>query len=125
LLSLFVVTPSGDSIVNVFPLTLFTSTAEQDDYPLAVLAEINPVARAEVESVFEDARANSLHARKVGLRETRHNYSHLGSRWRIQVVEPFRIWAMATQIQYSSSVNSTIYVTILKCGHGAWQRLRP
>jgi hypothetical protein len=48
-------------------LPLLCSAPKKDDKEITVLAEINPVARAEVEPVLMNPAANAFHVREVTL----------------------------------------------------------
>jgi hypothetical protein len=65
LLPALVVLPSGDRIGDVSLLPLLGSAAEQDHQNLAILAEIDAIARAKVEFVFVNTCADALNARKI------------------------------------------------------------
>src|SRR6202030_1739355 len=56
LLPSFVIVPVGESSFDVSLLALFRTAAKQNDKCLAVLAEVNAIAGAEVELVFETLR---------------------------------------------------------------------
>jgi hypothetical protein len=59
-LSILVVPPCGDSVVDVVLLPLFRSATEQEDKVLAVFTEVNPITWSEVDPVLVNSRANAF-----------------------------------------------------------------
>jgi len=59
-LSSFVARPTPLRHRNVQLLSLLRAAAEQDDQPLAILAEVNSIAWAEIDLTFEDAGPKPL-----------------------------------------------------------------
>jgi hypothetical protein len=51
--------------VDAVRLALLGAAAEQNNQPLAVLAEINPVARTEIDPQFEHTRTNTFDVRDI------------------------------------------------------------
>jgi len=65
--SLLVILPPGQCGLNVFPLTLFRSAANKDYKPLAIFAEVNPVAWTKINPVLIHAGPNALGVGKIAL----------------------------------------------------------
>src|SRR5271166_1209300 len=66
-LALLVVPPIGVGCIDVARLPLLRAAREQDHQRRTVLPEINPVARAEIDSVLEYAFTDRFDAREVAL----------------------------------------------------------
>src|SRR5260370_36744887 len=60
LLAAFVLLPESLCLFDVALLTLLRASAQQDDQTVSILAQIDAVAGAEVNAVFENASANAL-----------------------------------------------------------------
>lgn len=60
----------------------------QDDETLTILAEINPVARAKIDLVFQNTRADAFDVGAVPALNPGEGYRHLGSSHGIQPLEP-------------------------------------
>ncbi len=68
----------------------FVPPPRSDDL-LTIFAEINPVARTEIEPVFEHPRAHSLDVAKITLLQTNDGYGHSGSCRGVQFEKPLRV----------------------------------
>src|SRR5580658_4339189 len=104
-LALLVVLPASDGGLDVSLLALFETTAQQQNQPVAILAKINAVARAEVQLVFENPGSNAFNVREVAMRHADHGSCRLGGRGSIQSVEPPRIRATARTVQIFSNLD--------------------
>jgi len=60
LFSSVVILPARDRGVDILPLTLLGTATEQGDEVLAILAEINTVARAIIDPEFKHTRTNTF-----------------------------------------------------------------
>jgi hypothetical protein len=65
LLTLFVVSPVRFGLGDIALLALLSSSQKQNHEPLAILAEIHPVSRAEVDPPFGNAFADRLHIAQI------------------------------------------------------------
>jgi hypothetical protein len=92
LLPSFVILPAGQSCIDVALLALLRAATQQDDKLLAVFAEINPVARAEIELVFENSRADTLDVREISCGDPNQRGRYLRRGMSIQAIEPRRVW---------------------------------
>src|SRR5208337_1539156 len=102
LLPSFVILPVGKSCVDVAPLALLRAATQQDDKRLAVFAEINSIARPEVEFVFENSRADTLDVREISQRNSSQCCRYLCRHLSIQAIEPRRVWAATSSIEIFS-----------------------
>ena len=69
-------------------LSLLGPTAQEDDQGIAVLAEIDPVAGAEVYPVLEDASAHTLSVREIALFHPDQRCRHFGCGLGVKPIEP-------------------------------------
>src|SRR5262245_10143855 len=98
----FVILPPVLSRLNVVLLVLLGSTRDENHERIAVLAEIDAVARSEIDPAFEYACADTLHIRKVAHFHTRQRSSDLGCRRCVQTVEPAGERASAGRVEVLS-----------------------
>src|SRR5581483_10212674 len=63
-----IILPSGQGGIDVLLLALFRPSAEQDDEALAVLAEVNAIARSKIDATLHDSGTDAFHVREVALR---------------------------------------------------------
>jgi hypothetical protein len=74
--------------VDIGLLPLLGTAAQQDDQCLSLLAEIDPVAGAEIEPQFQDARADALCSREVATFKPVQSYSDSCLRIVFELIEP-------------------------------------
>jgi len=86
----FVVGPARLRRLNVFTLAFLRAAADQNDKAFAILAEVNPVSRAEIDLVFEYAGSHAFGVREIPLLHTRKSDGNLGCGRRIESFEPDR-----------------------------------
>jgi hypothetical protein len=79
-------------------LACFRAAAEQDDKAVAVLAEVDAVAGAEVDLVFDDPAADAFEVGRVSLTDARDGNRDLGSRLCIEPGEPLGEGATAARV---------------------------
>src|SRR5258707_13413870 len=96
---MFVVVPPGDCVFDVFLLALLNPATEQDHKNLAILAEVNSIARSKIQLVFVNAAANSLCVRKITQSNPRNGRSHFGGSLGIEAVEPFSERTASTGVE--------------------------
>src|ERR1035438_1735952 len=80
--------PAFDSQRNVFLLPLLRAAAEQNDDSLSVFAKVNPVAWTEINTVFKDPAADSLHIREVSQAQPVECGGHSPRRLGVEPVKP-------------------------------------
>src|ERR1039458_8452121 len=80
--------PAFDSQRNVFLLPLLRAAAEQNDDSLSVFAKVNPVAWTEINTVFKDPAADSLHIREVSQAQPVECGGHSPRRLGVETVTP-------------------------------------
>jgi len=73
----------------VYGLAFLGAATEQDDQHITVLAEVNAVARPEVDFILGNTFADSFDVRGVALAQPVERCRDLGGSNRIQTVEPF------------------------------------
>jgi hypothetical protein len=61
----FVINPAFQRCRNIPVLALLRAAADQDRKPLSVLAEVDAVAGAKINLVFENAATDTLDVRKI------------------------------------------------------------
>jgi hypothetical protein len=81
--------PIRPSVLDIALLALLGATSQQDHQHIAIAAEIHPVARPEIQSVFKHALASRLYVGEVALLHPGDRACHLGSRHRLHIREPF------------------------------------
>jgi hypothetical protein len=101
LFSLLVVLPPGQCNDDVLLPTFLGSTGNQDYQPLAILAEINPVAGTKIDAVLVNARPYTLGVRKIALLDAGQRGCYLYSRLAIQAVKPGGVGARPAVFRYS------------------------
>jgi hypothetical protein len=109
--------PSRDCVVDVSVLPLLGPATKQDHKNLAILAEVNAVARPKIECVFVNTGAYALNIRKITQSDSSNRCGHFGGSLGIQTVEPFGEWtasALADVLVYRDPVTGAIYVTNVK-----------
>jgi hypothetical protein len=84
----FVIGPAHLSRCNVVVLPFFGPATDQDHKTLAVLAEIDAVARAEISLVFEDAFSDTFGVGQITPLDPREGNRHLGGGNGVQPLEP-------------------------------------
>jgi hypothetical protein len=95
-------------------LALLGAASEQYHQPVAVLAEVNSIAGAKVDSVFKNTGTKTLNIREVALPHAIERYRHFDGSCYIQVIEPFGIGTIAIVIKVFSYFNHTrLMVTFL------------
>jgi len=70
LLSYFVVLPERDCVLNVSLLTLLRAVTKQDDQTFAIFAEIDPIARSEIDGALINAASNAFDVREDSMEST-------------------------------------------------------
>ena len=87
-LALFVVPPISVRFVDIALLLLLRAARQQDHQGLAILSEIDPVARPEIDAILEHAFANRLHIGKIALLQADYGARDLSSRNGFQIRKP-------------------------------------
>jgi len=76
--------------VDIALLPLLRTARQQDHQRLAIATEINPVARPEIDPIFQHTSTDSLDAGKIALFHACNGPRDFGARNRFQVREPVR-----------------------------------
>jgi len=98
-ISPFVVLPVGYGGGDIVLLALLGAAAEQDDQPLAILAEIDPITGAECDPEFENAGTDAFDVREITQRKPGQSRRHLRGGLRVQAVEPGLVGVAASRIE--------------------------
>jgi hypothetical protein len=85
---LLIVLPANQCSSDVFLLTFFCSAANEDYKPVAIFAEVNPVAWTKINPVLINTSSNALGVGKITLLDARKSSRHLGCRFSVQTVRP-------------------------------------
>src|ERR1035441_2977181 len=80
--------PAFDSQRNVFLLPLLGAAAEQNDDPLSVFSEIDPVAWTEINADFTERDSDALHIREVSQAQPIECGGHSPRRLGVEPVKP-------------------------------------
>src|SRR5260370_14803851 len=83
-----VIRPKLDRGFDVALLALLGAAGQQDHQHLAVAPEIHPVARPEIDSIFQHPLAYRLHIREVALLKPGNRHGDFCPCRRIQALEP-------------------------------------
>ena len=62
-------------------LTFFRAAANKDDKAISIFAEVNPIARPKINSVFVNSGPNALGVGQIALLDARQSRCHLGRRF--------------------------------------------
>src|SRR5579859_7349775 len=96
---MLVVLPSCQCSSDVFLLTFFRSAANKDHKPVAIFAEVNPVARTKINPVLINTSSNALGVRKIALLNACQSSRHLGRRFSVQTIRPSGKWTMSAPVK--------------------------
>ncbi len=96
-------------------LALLGAAAEQNNHPLAVLAEINPVAGAEIDPHLEHAGTNAFDVRDIAQGQPGQSGRHFRGGWGVQSVKPNSVKVAALPIEIFANLihYSNTYDTII------------
>ena len=100
-----VVFPASEGEFDIALLAVLGSPGKKDDDALAVLTEVNPVARSEINPALEDTRTNTLHVGEVPQPYSVKGSCHFSRGFRVQAIQPFAKRAMIVAILVLSDLN--------------------
>lgn len=86
-------------------LVLFRASPKQNDECLAVFAEIDSIARAEIDFAFKDTASDSFYSRPIGDTQLKEGRRDLGCRRCIKSIEPGREGRPAPRIEIFQYLN--------------------
>ena len=90
-------------------LALFRAAAEQNHKAFAVLAEVHPVTRPEINSAFKDGGTYTLNVREIPGSEPSQSGRNLGGSLSVQLIEPCRIRASPVPVIVFPNVNHRVW----------------
>jgi hypothetical protein len=85
---MFVTGPAFPSRCDVLLLPFLCAPTNENHNALAILAEVDALAGAEVDLVFKDAGTHALDVREIPLLHPRERDSHLGGCRRVELFQP-------------------------------------
>ena len=113
-----VVFPIRLCTADVFWLALLHATGEQNNEPVAVPPEVNAVAGAKINLVFENAVTNSLDVGKVTIRNPLERRRYFRRSMNVECAQPLREGASSSgidvfpNVEYDSIITYTLGSTV-------------
>ena len=83
--------------VDIALLPLLRAACQQDDDGVAVSTEINPVARAEINPIFQNAFSNAFDIGEIALLYPNQRASDLCCSGSVQLRKPLGEWLLTTR----------------------------
>lgn len=92
-------------------LALLGPATDEDYESVAVLTEINPIARAEVDSIFENTGSDAFHFREISLLDSHNGDRNFGGSLAIEVIKPVPVEAVAGSVEIFANLDHVLMVT--------------
>jgi hypothetical protein len=112
-----VIFPSSDCEFDVFVLAALRSATQKNHDALAMLPEVNPVTRSEIDPALENSLSDALYIRKVSQAHSVQGDGHLARRLCVQPVHPLAkramIFAVVVFADFDHRLDGNIYFTIV------------
>jgi hypothetical protein len=89
----------GPGSMDILLLTFFPSAANKDYNPVAIFAEVNPVARTKDNPVLMNTGPDTLGVGQIALLDARQSRRHLGCCLPVQTVRPSGKRAASTPVE--------------------------
>ena len=101
-LSLLVVQPVSDGILDISVLPLFSTAAQENHETVSIFAEVNAEARSEIQRLFENAGAYALDVREITVAYSCYRCCNSCGHLSVQTIEPLRITTSTSIVEVLS-----------------------
>jgi hypothetical protein len=91
------------------PLVLLRAAGEQDHQPIAVPPEIDPVAWAEIDLVFQNAATHGFDGREIAIGDSFQGRCDLRRCMHVEAAQPLREGAFSRAVNIFAYVDQGLY----------------